>query len=196
MHTHTSFIEEIECTTTPVCRNINRMSLSQLWNRETYVNFRKKLFAFDFRLQHLHDSLPYAQGQPHRLLGQPHPACGSCLWAKGLIQCPDIDSLPEIQRRSRHLTNPQKLQPDKTEKERQSLWQSCCQADWEQAYCSCGSAFAPNASENQMRPLRAAIASSRSEASTALPAFACCPLSSSQYSRASSELSGPAAAIP
>jgi len=90
MHTHTSFIEEIECTTYAwSVGNINRMSLSQLWNRETYVNFRKKLFAFDFppcsicttACHMLKDNLTDCWDSPH-------PACGSCLWAKGLIQCP------------------------------------------------------------------------------------------------------------
>lgn len=90
MHTHTSYIEEIVRTTHAwSVGNINDLTLAELWNQPSYRDLRKRLNAFDFppcticttSCHMIKDNLTDCWNSPH-------PTCGGCLWAKGLIQCP------------------------------------------------------------------------------------------------------------
>jgi MoaA/NifB/PqqE/SkfB family radical SAM enzyme len=68
--------------------NISDRSLAELWNSPDYVALRKRLQAFDFSPCTFCNSCEMADENQEDCFGNAAPACGGCLWAQGLIQCP------------------------------------------------------------------------------------------------------------
>lgn len=68
--------------------NIREQPLSEIWNSAEYKAFRKKFDTFDFApcLYCGHCEL-FAENQQD-CIGNSHPACGGCLWAEGVLNCP------------------------------------------------------------------------------------------------------------
>ena len=68
--------------------NINQHSLVEIWNQPAYVALRQRLLAFDFSPCSICNSCSMAESNLKDCYGSVTPACGGCLWAQGLIQCP------------------------------------------------------------------------------------------------------------
>lgn len=68
--------------------NIDCSSLSEIWNSDEYSRFRKRVTDFDFSPCASCASCELFDDNTEDCCGSPFPACGHCLWAHGLIQCP------------------------------------------------------------------------------------------------------------
>ena len=68
--------------------NISDRSLVELWNGPDYIALRQRLQAFDFSPCTFCNSCEMADENQEDCFGNTAPACGGCLWAQGLIQCP------------------------------------------------------------------------------------------------------------
>jgi MoaA/NifB/PqqE/SkfB family radical SAM enzyme len=62
--------------------------LAEIWSDPAYVELRQRLQAFDFSPCSSCNTCEMADDNRQDCSGSPHPACGGCLWAQGLIQCP------------------------------------------------------------------------------------------------------------
>ncbi|MCL4806878.1 MAG: SPASM domain-containing protein [Thermoanaerobaculia bacterium] len=68
--------------------NLRERSLAEIWSDPAYVELRQRLQAFDFSPCSSCNTCEMADDNRQDCSGSPHPACGGCLWAQGLIQCP------------------------------------------------------------------------------------------------------------
>lgn len=68
--------------------NIHEQPLSELWNTESYRNFRARLIAFPFAPCIDCGGCDLRNSNEEDCHGNDFPVCGPCLWAAGLIQCP------------------------------------------------------------------------------------------------------------
>jgi len=68
--------------------NINQRRLVELWNDPEYIALRERLLYFDFSPCAFCNSCELANENMEDCFGNILPACGGCLWAQGLIQCP------------------------------------------------------------------------------------------------------------
>lgn len=68
--------------------NLGDRSLPDLWQDPAYVELRQRLAAWDFSPCSSCNTCELAGDNRADCSGSPHPACGGCLWAQGLIQCP------------------------------------------------------------------------------------------------------------
>lgn len=68
--------------------NINEESTLNIWNKKEYKNLRRKLIDDSFSPCVDCGRCDMAESNQEDCLGNTHPTCGDCLWAKGIIQCP------------------------------------------------------------------------------------------------------------
>jgi len=68
--------------------DIRRGTLLKIWNSKEYKAFREKLRAFDFSPCHICGGCTLVESNEEDCYGNTFPACGACLWAQGVIQCP------------------------------------------------------------------------------------------------------------
>ena len=68
--------------------NIKQQDLHEIWNQPDYIALRQRLLAFDFSPCSFCNSCSMAESNLKDCYGNMAPACGGCLWAQGLIQCP------------------------------------------------------------------------------------------------------------
>jgi MoaA/NifB/PqqE/SkfB family radical SAM enzyme len=68
--------------------DIHKTDLLQVWNDENYRGLRKRLQDFDFSPCVFCNSCEMASENLEDCFGNVQPACGGCLWARGLIRCP------------------------------------------------------------------------------------------------------------
>jgi MoaA/NifB/PqqE/SkfB family radical SAM enzyme len=69
--------------------NLSQKDLWDIWNAEDYAAFRNKVAAFDFSPCHLCGGCDLIDSNKKDCGGNTFPAaCGGCLWAQGIIQCP------------------------------------------------------------------------------------------------------------
>jgi MoaA/NifB/PqqE/SkfB family radical SAM enzyme len=68
--------------------DIHKTNLYQIWNDENYRELRKRLQDFDFSPCVFCNSCEMASENMEDCFGNVQPACGGCLWARGLIRCP------------------------------------------------------------------------------------------------------------
>ena len=89
MHTHQSYLHD---RTRQIRRhligNVNKTSLSKLWNDQKYIELRKLIQAFDFSPCSQCGGCEFSQANEEDCFGNLFPTCGGCLWAQGVIQCP------------------------------------------------------------------------------------------------------------
>ncbi len=71
-----------------VLGNIRETPLEAIWNSAEYRAFREKVRDFDFSPCHLCGGCSLLDSNEEDCFGSAFPACGGCLWAQGLIQCP------------------------------------------------------------------------------------------------------------
>ncbi len=68
--------------------NVGRSALGRIWRSQAYRRFREKVRRFDFSPCHICGGCAFLESNEADCLGNGFPACGGCLWAQGLIQCP------------------------------------------------------------------------------------------------------------
>jgi len=66
--------------------NVIRQDLYDLWSLPEYLSFRERVQKFNFSPCTLCGGCDLSNEED--CFGSPFPACGGCLWAQGVIQCP------------------------------------------------------------------------------------------------------------
>jgi MoaA/NifB/PqqE/SkfB family radical SAM enzyme len=87
LHTYTCFVQGREKRM--VRWEIGRLpddSLAAVWGAPEYVAFRDRVRRFDFP-PCTDCGCELAEANEEDCLGNPHPTCGDCLWARGVIRC-------------------------------------------------------------------------------------------------------------
>ncbi len=89
MHTHISYLHGKEHhTRRHVIANVNVMDLGDIWLDPEYVEYRRKVQSFGFAPCTYCGGCDLSEANEEDCIGNGFPACGSCLWSQGLIQCP------------------------------------------------------------------------------------------------------------
>lgn len=68
--------------------NLARESFMDIWNRKSFRRFRNKVLSFDFAPCVECSGCTLSETNQEDCLGNTHPVCGDCLWAKGVLLCP------------------------------------------------------------------------------------------------------------
>jgi MoaA/NifB/PqqE/SkfB family radical SAM enzyme len=68
--------------------NLKERSLGEIWNQPDYVDFRKRVAAFDFSPCTWCGGCSWSEANQEDCFANTFPTCGGCLWAQGVIQCP------------------------------------------------------------------------------------------------------------
>jgi MoaA/NifB/PqqE/SkfB family radical SAM enzyme len=68
--------------------NVGERSLSDLWNDPEYTAYRERVQGFGFAPCTFCGGCEMLDANEEDCLGNGLPACGGCLWAQGVIQCP------------------------------------------------------------------------------------------------------------
>jgi MoaA/NifB/PqqE/SkfB family radical SAM enzyme len=68
--------------------NVREGDLFDIWNSKAYADFRDKVKAFDYSPCHVCGGCSLLEKNEEDCFGNSFPACGGCLWAQGIIQCP------------------------------------------------------------------------------------------------------------
>jgi MoaA/NifB/PqqE/SkfB family radical SAM enzyme len=89
MHTHTSYLHQKPHTSyRHVIGYLNEFTLLELWNEPEYIEYRRKVYDFSFAPCTFCGGCDLSVENMEDCLGNPFPACGTCLWSQGIIQCP------------------------------------------------------------------------------------------------------------
>lgn len=89
MHDHRMYLYRYErAIKRHVVGNVLHQSIEQIWNGSEYLALRRRLQEFDFSPCILCGGCDYFESNREDCIGSPAPACGGCLWAQGIIQCP------------------------------------------------------------------------------------------------------------
>ncbi len=89
MHTHVSYLHgKPRLNYRHVVGNVRERSLANLWLDPEYVAYRQRLHNFDFAPCTFCGGCELAEANLEDCIGNTAPACGGCLWAQGVIQCP------------------------------------------------------------------------------------------------------------
>lgn len=89
LHSHASLLDDTHRQSAAhVVGDLGEHSLLQIWAGADYAALRERLEAFDFSPCVFCNSCEFAEKNEEDCFGSPAPACGGCLWAQGLIQCP------------------------------------------------------------------------------------------------------------
>jgi MoaA/NifB/PqqE/SkfB family radical SAM enzyme len=68
--------------------NVAERPLAEIWHDPEYVTFRERVAAFDFSPCTICGGCDELESNETDCFGSPFPACGGCLWAQGIVQCP------------------------------------------------------------------------------------------------------------
>ena len=87
LHTYTCFVQGREklMTRWEVGR-VPDKNLAAIWAQPAYAAFRDRVRHFDFP-PCTNCGCVLAEGNEEDCFGNPHPVCGDCLWARGIIRC-------------------------------------------------------------------------------------------------------------
>ena len=87
LHTYTCFVRgrEKRMTRWEVGR-LPEEPLAAIWAKPAYAAFRERLRRFDFP-PCTDCGCELAEGNEEDCFGNPHPVCGDCLWARGIVRC-------------------------------------------------------------------------------------------------------------
>jgi MoaA/NifB/PqqE/SkfB family radical SAM enzyme len=89
MHNHTSYLHgKPRRTRRHVVGNVNERDLLDIWLDEAYVSYRQKVQNFSFAPCTTCGGCELSESNEDDCFGNGFPACGGCLWAQGVIQCP------------------------------------------------------------------------------------------------------------
>jgi len=92
LHTHRTYLYGLE-RTVAACffgdlAAAGAAGLREIWDSEAYARFREKVRDFDFSPCHVCGGCTMLEKNEEDCYGNTFPACGACLWAQGIIQCP------------------------------------------------------------------------------------------------------------
>jgi MoaA/NifB/PqqE/SkfB family radical SAM enzyme len=89
MHTHISYLHGKEHRSRRhKVANVNDLDLGEIWLDPDYVEYRRKVQSFGFAPCTYCGGCDLSEANEEDCIGNGFPACGSCLWSQGLIQCP------------------------------------------------------------------------------------------------------------
>jgi MoaA/NifB/PqqE/SkfB family radical SAM enzyme len=89
LYTHTHFLDErARLSKEYFVGDLHQSDLLQMWNDAGYCELRRRLQDFDFSPCVFCNSCEMASANLEDCFGNLQPACGGCLWARGLIRCP------------------------------------------------------------------------------------------------------------
>ncbi|MBK8904297.1 MAG: radical SAM protein [Anaerolineaceae bacterium] len=89
MHTHTSYLHgKPRQSRRHVVGNVNEQSVLNIWMDEEYLTYRQKIQSFAFAPCTFCGGCDLSEANDEDCFGNEFPACGGCLWAQGVIQCP------------------------------------------------------------------------------------------------------------
>ncbi|HDT12796.1 MAG TPA: radical SAM protein, partial [Candidatus Aminicenantes bacterium] len=89
LHSHKTYLYGLERQVrSHAFGDVQTGDLNGIWNSEAYTRFRDKVKAFDFSPCHVCGGCSLLEKNEEDCYGSDFPACGGCLWAQGIIQCP------------------------------------------------------------------------------------------------------------
>lgn len=89
LYTHSSYLHGIKRVSyRHLIGNVNESELIELWNDPEYVAYRDRVHRFAFAPCTFCGGCDLSEANQEDCLGNEAPACGACLWAQGVIQCP------------------------------------------------------------------------------------------------------------
>ena len=89
LHNHTSYMhDKPRLLQRHVIGNVVERSLSDLWLDPDYVAYRERLHNFVFAPCTFCGGCDLSETNQEDCLNNTFPACGACLWAQGIVQCP------------------------------------------------------------------------------------------------------------
>jgi MoaA/NifB/PqqE/SkfB family radical SAM enzyme len=89
LHTHKSFLDErLRESKEYTLGTVLEKDLLDLWMDPAYIALRERLRDFDFSPCTFCNSCEMPDSNEEDCFGSSAPACGACLWAQGIIQCP------------------------------------------------------------------------------------------------------------
>jgi MoaA/NifB/PqqE/SkfB family radical SAM enzyme len=89
LHDHKTFMNGYERSLRRYAvGNVMGQNLYDLWNLPEYLSFRERVQKFDFSPCTFCGGCDLIESNEEDCFGSPFPACGGCLWAQGVIQCP------------------------------------------------------------------------------------------------------------
>lgn len=89
LHPHSSYLDEHRREIQAyLIGNVQEQNLVEMWNAPDYRALRDRLQDFDFSPCVYCGGCDLVEGNLEDCIGNEFPACGGCLWARGLIQCP------------------------------------------------------------------------------------------------------------
>jgi MoaA/NifB/PqqE/SkfB family radical SAM enzyme len=89
MHTHTSYLHgKPHLSRRHVVGNVNERELRDIWLDDSYVAYRQQVQSFGFAPCTFCGGCDLSEANEEDCFGNEFPACGGCLWAQGVIQCP------------------------------------------------------------------------------------------------------------
>ena len=89
LHTHTSYLhKKPRINRRHVIGKVTEHSLEDLWNDAGYIAYRETVQGFGFAPCTFCGGCDLSEANEEDCVGNKFPACGGCLWAQGVIQCP------------------------------------------------------------------------------------------------------------
>ncbi len=89
MHNHESYLHgKPHRSRRHVVGNVNERDLLEIWLDEPYLTYRQKVQSFSFAPCTVCGGCELSEDNEDDCFSNGFPACGSCLWAQGVIQCP------------------------------------------------------------------------------------------------------------
>jgi MoaA/NifB/PqqE/SkfB family radical SAM enzyme len=89
LHSHRYYFEGIErCCRRYTIGNVHEHSIRELWDNPEYLKFRERVQAFEFAPCTYCGGCALLADNEKDCIGNSFPACGGCLWAQGVVQCP------------------------------------------------------------------------------------------------------------
>ncbi len=89
MHAHTSYLHgKPRRARRHVAGWLDQCSLREIWDDPDYAAYRERVQSFGFAPCTFCGGCELAEANEEDCFGNTFPACGGCLWAQGVIQCP------------------------------------------------------------------------------------------------------------
>jgi MoaA/NifB/PqqE/SkfB family radical SAM enzyme len=89
MHSHESYLgDRTRRSHAYAVGNINETGLKEIWLQAEYIKLRERLQQFDYSPCVQCNTCEMSEQNLEDCFGNRQPACGGCLWAQGLIDCP------------------------------------------------------------------------------------------------------------
>lgn len=89
LYRHTEYVNGRRRESHPhIVGNVTERPLLELWNDPEYVAYRERVQSFAFAPCTFCGGCDLSEANQSDCFLNPAPACGGCLWAQGVIQCP------------------------------------------------------------------------------------------------------------